>query len=68
MRHCSLGTRQRFRQFIDTSLLRASRSSLVSMNNFFIPTRKHFVKRQQLHERRYLYVIVQSPSCQHINS
>lgn len=65
---CGLGTCPRLRRFSATSLLRASRSSSFNINDFFIPTRKHFAKRQQLHERRYLYVIIQLPSCSHTNS
>jgi hypothetical protein len=45
-----------------TSLFRVSRASSESMDFFCIPTRKHLAKRQQLHDRRYLYDIRQSPS------
>ncbi|CAF4226500.1 unnamed protein product [Adineta steineri] len=33
--------------------------------DFFIPTRKHFAKRQQLHKRPCLYETKQSPSSRH---
>jgi len=52
----------RFRRLVSTSLFRVSRSSSESIDFFCIPTRKHLAKRQQLHERRYLYDIRQSPS------
>jgi hypothetical protein len=38
------------------------------INDFCIPTRKHFANRQQLHIRRDLYVIEQSPSFLQIKS
>jgi hypothetical protein len=60
--HGRLSIFPRFRRLVSTSLFRASRSSSDSIDVFFIPTRKHLAKRQQLHERRYLYDIRQSPS------
>jgi hypothetical protein len=66
--HCRLITCPRFKRFISTSLFRASRSLSESINDFIIPTRKHFANRQQLHERRYSYDTKQSPSFSHTNS
>ncbi|CAF1502604.1 unnamed protein product [Rotaria sordida] len=62
VRHSGLDIWPRLRRFIAISSFRASRFSSERIKDFFIPTRKHFAKRQQLHERRYLYVIIQSPS------
>jgi len=66
--HDRLGSIPRFKRFISTILFRASRSSSERINDLFIPTRKHFANRQQLHKRRYLYVIEQFPLPWHTNS
>jgi hypothetical protein len=48
--------------FYSTSSFRASRSASDKIKLRFIPTRKHFASRQQLHIRRDWYVTEQSPS------
>lgn len=57
----------RFIRLTATNLFRRSRSSSERINDSFIPTLKHLANRQQLHKRRYLYVISQLPSPSHTN-
>ena len=52
----------RFCRFFSISLFRANFSESERINDFFIPTRKHFANRQQLHKRRVECVIEQCPS------
>ncbi len=61
-----LGAIFRFSRFFVTICRLACFSASESIKSFCIPRRKHFAKRQQLHKRRYVYVIGQSPSFGHI--
>ena len=47
---------------------RAAFSDSERIKSFCMPTRKHFANRQQLHRRRNVCVIGQSPSFGHLKS